>query len=119
MDFLRRYGSPIEELTEFKTPSSIGDLELLKFTAPRSNELYGRISGDYNPIYVSNIFTTYANLPGTITHGMYTSTIVRRMAEMWAAEGDIKRFKRYNASFTGMLLPGNRVQVKIKHTGMV
>jgi fatty acid synthase subunit beta len=119
MDFLRRHGSPIEELTEFKTPSSIGDPESLKFTAPRSNELYGRISGDYNPIHVSDIFATYANLPGTITHGMYTSAVVRRMAEMWAAEGDIKRFKRYNASFTGMLLPGNRVQVKIEHTGMV
>ncbi|OCL12674.1 putative fatty acid synthase beta subunit [Glonium stellatum] len=109
MDFLHRHGSLVEERTEFKTPGSIGDPESLKFTAPRNNELYGRISGDYNPIHVSDIFATYANLPGTITHGMYTSAVVRRMAEMWVAEGDASRFKRYNASFT----------VRILHTGMV
>ncbi|TAQ91120.1 hypothetical protein B7494_g550 [Chlorociboria aeruginascens] len=118
IDFLTRYGSLVEQIVELKTASSI-DNSSMRFQAPLSNELYGKVSGDYNPIHVSEAFSTFAGLPGTITHGMYVSAAVRRIAESWVAGNDPRRFKRYNASFTGMVLPGNQIHVSISHTGML
>ena len=60
----------------------------LELRAPASNETYARVSGDYNPIHVSRVFSSYANLPGTITHGMYSSAAVRSFVETWAERGD-------------------------------
>ncbi len=118
-DFLSRWGSPVEEVVRLKNPNIVDEGQASSFKAPRSNELYGRVSGDYNPIHVSDMFATYANLPGTVTHGMYTSAAVRSITEKWMASGEIQGFKRWSASFTGMVLPGDEIQVKMSHTGMV
>jgi fatty acid synthase subunit beta len=84
-----------------------------------SNETYARVSGDYNPIHVSRVFSSYANLPGTITHGMYSSAAVRSLIETWAAENNIGRVRSFNASLVGMVLPNDDIQVKLQHVGMV
>lgn len=119
IDFLNRWGSPVDKVIKIKNPYTIDEGKASSFTAPRSNELYGRVSGDFNPIHVSQMFAKYANLPGTVTHGMYTSAAVRRITESWMAGGETQRFKRWSASFTGMLLPEDNVQVIISHTGMI
>ena len=118
-DFLNRWGSPVDEVTRLKNPNNVDEGEATNFVAPRSNEPYGKVSGDFNPIHVSEMFASYANLPGTVTHGMYTSAAVRRIVENWMAAGETRRFKRWSASFTGMLLPMDKVQVKMSHTGMI
>ena len=118
-DFLNRWGSPLDEITKLKNPNKFDEGEATNFIAPRSNEPYGRVSGDFNPIHVSEMFASYANLPGTVTHGMYTSAAVRRIVENWMAGGESRRFSRWSASFTGMLLPRDKVQVKMAHTGMI
>lgn len=118
-DFLSRWGSPLEGVIKLKNPNNVNEGEASSFKAPRSNELYARVSGDYNPIHVSEMFAAYANLPGTITHGMYTSAAVRSITEQWMARGETQCFKRWFASFTGMVLPGDKIQVKMSHTGMV
>ncbi len=38
------------------------------YHAPSTNE-----SGDFNPIHMNPYFAAYASLPGTITHGMFSS----------------------------------------------
>ncbi len=119
IDFLNRWGPPVDKVIKLKNPYSIDEGQASSFTAPRSNELYARISGDFNPIHVSQMFAEYANLPGTLSHGMYTSAAVRRITESWMADGETQRFKRWSAAFTGMLLPGDKVHVKISHVGMI
>lgn len=119
MEFLSRWGSSVDEVIRLKNPNNVDEGQASSFTAPRSNELYGRVSGDYNPIHVSKMFAKYANLPGTVTHGMYTSAAVRCITEDWMAGGQTQRVKRWSASFTGMVLPGDKVQVKMSHTGMI
>ena len=118
-DFLNRWGSPVDEVTRLKNPNKVDEGGAMNFVAPRSNEPYGRVSGDFNPIHVSEMFASYANLPGTVTHGMYTSAAVRRIVENWMAGGETRRFHRWSASFTGMVLPRDKVQVKMAHTGML
>ncbi|KAH7160243.1 acyl transferase domain-containing protein [Dactylonectria estremocensis] len=108
VDYLERNGSPIEQPINFENPIPLSGKAPLQLRAPASNENYARVSGDYNPIHVSRVFSTYANLPGTITHGMYSSAAVRSLVETWAAENNIGRVRSFHASL-----------VKLQHVGMV
>ncbi|KAG9047855.1 3-oxoacyl-[acyl-carrier-protein] synthase [Tulasnella sp. UAMH 9824] len=97
-------------LTSSKVPST--------FLAPATNEPYSKISGDFNPIHVNPYFSDYAALPGTITHGMWSSAATRKYVENVAAEGRPERVASYDVTFVGMVLPGDRLEVKLKHVGM-
>ena len=57
------------------------------FSTPSTNEPYSKISGDFNPIHVNPYFADYAALPGTITHGMWSSAATRRYIETVVAQG--------------------------------
>jgi len=119
VDYLQRSGSSIEQPVNFENAIPLSGKTPLSLKAPASNEVYGRISGDYNPIHVSRIFASYANLPGTITHGMYSSAAVRSLVETWAAENNVGRVRSYKVDLVGMVLPNDDLEVKLEHTGMV
>jgi fatty acid synthase subunit beta len=119
IDYLERHGSSIEQPVNFENAIPLGGKARLQIRAPASNETYARVSGDYNPIHVSRVFAAYANLPGTITHGMYSSAAVRSLVETWAAENKNGRVRSFHASLTGMVLPNDDIDVKLQHVGMV
>ncbi|KAF7505865.1 hypothetical protein GJ744_012487 [Endocarpon pusillum] len=119
VDYLQRHGRSIEQPVNFEHPIPLSGKTPLSLKAPASNETYARVSGDYNPIHVSRIFASYANLPGTITHGMYSSAAVRSLVETWAAENNISRVRSFHASLVGMVLPNDDIEVKLQHVGMV
>ncbi|KAL8382560.1 hypothetical protein RB595_006371 [Gaeumannomyces hyphopodioides] len=119
IDYLERNGASIEQPINFENPIPLSGKTPLELRAPASNETYARVSGDYNPIHVSRIFANYANLPGTITHGMYSSAAVRSLVETWAAENNVGRVRSFHASLVGMVLPNDGLQVKLQHVGMV
>ncbi|KAH6982520.1 acyl transferase domain-containing protein [Ilyonectria destructans] len=118
-DYLERNGQPIDQPINFENPIPLSGKRPLSLRAPASNENYARVSGDYNPIHVSRVFSSYANLPGTITHGMYSSAAVRSLVETWAAENNIGRVRSFHASLVGMVLPNDDLEVKLRHIGMV
>lgn len=119
IDYLQRNGSAIDQPVNFENPIPLNGKTPLTLKAPASNETYARVSGDYNPIHVSRVFSSYANLPGTITHGMYSSAAVRSLVETWAAENHIGRVRSFHASLVGMVLPDDIIDVKLQHVGMV
>ena len=119
VDYLQRYGTSIEQPVIFENPIPLNGKTELALKAPASNENYARVSGDYNPIHVSRVFSKYANLPGTITHGMYSSAAVRSLVETWAAENNVGRVRSFHCSLVGMVLPNDEIDVKLVHTGMV
>lgn len=118
MDFLERKGISTIARSDLKNPGWSGDSSF-EVQVPNSNEMYARVSKDYNPIHVSPIFAYWAELPGTITHGMYTSAIAAGVLEHLAANGDRLRFRQLSATFTGMVLPADRLSIRLRHTGMV
>lgn len=118
-DYLQRYGSSIEQPVNFENPIPLSGKTPLVLRAPSSNETYARVSGDFNPIHVSRVFSSYANLPGTITHGMYTSAAVRSLVETWAAENNVGRVRSFHCNLVGMVLPNDDIEVKLQHIGMV
>jgi fatty acid synthase subunit beta len=119
IDYLQRQGSSIEQPINFENAIPLNGKTPLQLRSPASNETYARVSGDFNPIHVSRVFANYANLPGTITHGMYSSAAVRSLVETWAAENHIGRVRSFHASLVGMILPNDDIEVKLQHVGMV
>ncbi|KAJ3783459.1 fatty acid synthase [Lentinula aff. detonsa] len=88
------------------------------FFSPLTNEPYSRISGDFNPIHINPYFSCYAGLPGTITHGLWSSAATRKYVENVVAKGHPDRVLAYDVSFVGMVLPGEELTVNIRHVGM-
>lgn len=119
IDYLKRHGTTIEQPVHFDNAIPLNGKTDLIIRAPSSNEGYARVSGDYNPIHVSPTFANYANLKGTITHGMFSSAAVRSLVETWAAENNIGRVRSFSCSFVGMVLPNDDVKTMLHHIGMV
>ena len=120
MEYLKRFGKSADEAFYF----SSGGYSLLpngmqaNVTSPLSNVDYADASRDYNPIHVNDFFSDLAHLPGTITHGMWTSASVRRFVRIYAANNEPERIREYFATFTGMVLSGDELSTKISHIGM-
>ncbi|KAI5794515.1 acyl transferase domain-containing protein [Peziza echinospora] len=119
IEYLQRHGSSIEQPVNFENPIPLHSNTPLIIRAPASNEAYARVSGDYNPIHVSGTFSKYADLKGTITHGMFSSAAVRSLVETWAADNDVGRVRSFSCSFVGMVLPNDDIETKLLHVGMV
>lgn len=119
IDYLQRHGKTIEQPVHFENAIPLNVGTVLASRAPSSNESYANVSGDYNPIHVSRVFAKYVNLAGTITHGMYSSAVVRSLVETWAAENNITRVRGFNCKFVGMVLPNDDIETKLEHIGMI
>lgn len=118
-EYFSRHGQTIEENVKFENAIPLAAGDELTSKAPSTNEPYAKVSGDYNPIHVSRVFAAYAGLPGTITHGMYSSGSIRALVEQWAANATASRVRAYKAEFVGMVLPNDRLQTHLVHVGMV
>ncbi|KAF9438054.1 3-oxoacyl-[acyl-carrier-protein] synthase [Entomortierella beljakovae] len=120
--YLKRHGSPIEQAIHFENggysvmPEGSFNSEVI---SPFSNELYAKVSGDFNPIHVNPYFADLAELPGTITHGMWTSASTRKFVEIFAADNHPQRVTSYEVSFLSMVLPQDRLSTKLSHIGMI
>lgn len=119
IDYLQRNGKPIEQAIIFENSIPLSSNEELTSKAPTTNEPYAKVSGDYNPIHVSRVFANYANLPGTITHGMYSSGSIRSLVEEWAANSVPERVIAFKCNFVGMVLPNDTLQTTLEHIGMI
>ena len=123
IDYLKRNGTPIEQPVPFENGgySVMPDPSILTgdFISPPHNSPYATVSSDYNPIHVNPYIATYASLPGTITHGMWTSAATRKFVETFAAENHPERVTMFEVSFLDMVLPNTRLETKLAHTGMV
>ncbi|RDX57079.1 fatty acid synthase [Lentinus brumalis] len=117
--YLQRHGKPQGLVSPLSNEGyTISNGASTAFNSPATNEPYSKISGDFNPIHVNPYFSDYASLPGTITHGMWSSAATRKYVENAVAQGRPDRVVAYDVSFVGMILPGDDLQVKIKHIGM-
>ncbi|KAI9352522.1 hypothetical protein DFJ73DRAFT_926469 [Zopfochytrium polystomum] len=122
IEYLQRNGSLIEQDVFFPNGgySILPDSKIFPSViyVPTSNEEYAQASGDLNPIHVNPYFADLASLPGTITHGMWTSAASRKFVEIFAANNQPQRVKEYHVSFRGMVLPGDQLETRLNHVGM-
>ncbi|KAH8805464.1 fatty acid synthase beta subunit dehydratase [Xylogone sp. PMI_703] len=119
LDYLDRNGTIIQQPIELAHLIPLHGAEPISARAPTSNAPYAAASGDFNPIHVSPVFMAYANLPGTITHGMFISSLMQGLVETYAADNEAERVKSFHASFVGMVLPEDELEVELFHTAMI
>lgn len=118
LDFLNRHGTQTRKAVPLPDPGLSGE-STWNIKVPKTNKAYARVSKDTNPIHVSPVFAHYANLPGTVTHGMCTSAMVFKLVERSIAEADPSRIRRYSASFDGMVRPGDELKIQAEHVAMI
>ena len=118
LDFLGRHGTQPQKAVSLQNPG-LGGESTWKIKVPKTNKAYARVSKDTNPIHVSPVFAHYAELPGTVTHGMCTSAMILRSVEKSIAEADPSRIRRYSTSFDGMVRPGDQLKIQAEHVAMI
>jgi acyl dehydratase len=74
-------------------------------TSPNQAAFY-RLNGDYNPLHIDPAFAKRAGQPKPILHGLCTYGIATRAIVYELCEGDVSRFKEFNARFKGVVFPG-------------
>lgn len=92
--YVQRHGTAEGTVTYLPNDGyTMTDSATTTFMAPFSNQPYSNISKDFNPIHVNPYFSDFASLPGTITHGMWTSGASRKYLESVVAKGRPERVK--------------------------
>ena len=88
VEYLKRNGNPQGLVSPLSNDGySMTTSSSAVFNSPATNEPYSKVSGDFNPIHINPYFSDLASLPGTITHGMWSSAATRRYVETVAAQG--------------------------------
>ncbi|KAJ2605522.1 fatty acid synthase alpha subunit Lsd1, partial [Coemansia sp. RSA 1804] len=122
VEYLKRHGQPIADSYYFENGGYSVMPRGNEFSSithsPGTNSAYSNISNDHNPIHTNPYFADYADLPGTITHGMWTSASSRKFVETFAADNHPERVKAYEVEFVGMVLPNDQLETKLLHVGM-
>ncbi|KAI5122922.1 hypothetical protein M0805_007600 [Coniferiporia weirii] len=119
ISYLQRHGTAQNSTAPLAEGYSLASANVSTvFNAPLTNEPYSKVSGDFNPIHINPYFSDFASLPGTITHGLWSSAATRRYVENVVAKGRPDRVLSYDVSFVGMVLPGDELKVDLKHVGM-
>ncbi|KAJ2347619.1 fatty acid synthase alpha subunit Lsd1, partial [Coemansia sp. RSA 2671] len=90
----------------------------LRVRVPDSNWEYANLSADGNPMHTNPYMADIAGLPGTITHGLWTSASTRALVEYYAADDEPWRIRMYQTSFVGMVLPRDELCTELLHVGM-
>lgn len=118
LEYLRRTGSELNQPVPLEHTITIPghNKAPLTFRAAASNENYARVSGDFNPIHVSRVISEYVKLPGTIAHGMHISGQVRSLVEKHTGD---QGMREYRTEFVGMVLPGDMIEVRLRHVAML
>ncbi|KAF7712525.1 Uncharacterized protein PECH_003064 [Penicillium ucsense] len=116
--YLTRHGNPSRPRALFDKPLELALTPDIIF-APSNNSIYAHASKDLNPIHLSKSMAAYAELPGTITHGMNTSARIRALLCHYLCGHDESLFCRFTISFTNMVLPGEQLQLSAQHIGML
>ncbi|MGP6174433.1 fatty acid synthase subunit beta domain-containing protein [Corynebacterium sp. A21] len=94
-----------------------------KVTAPSSMRPFAVVSGDRNPIHVSEVAAGLAGLPGVIVHGMWTSAIGELIAGGGFAEEGTgttapSAVVEYTATMLAPVLPGETIEFNVERAGV-
>jgi acyl dehydratase len=93
-------------------PERPADVELRLPTLPTQAMLY-RLNGDRNPLHADPEIARMAGFPRPILHGLCTFGIVGRAVLMAMADGDVARFRSFEARFGGVVFPGETIVAKL------
>lgn len=110
------FGGPAEPSSDLERPDRKPDHLVRRETLPWQALLY-RLSGDKNPLHADPEAASRAGLERPILHGLCTYGIVCKAVADAVLGGDVSRIVRYRARFTGVVYPGEALDVSIWDEG--
>ncbi len=96
-------------------PERPPDVVLPVATFPNQAALY-RLCGDLNPIHIDPAVARAAGYDRPFLHGLCTYGTVARAVVEAVCEGVPERLEAYEARFSGLVFPGDTLQVRLWHT---
>ena len=79
----------------------------ISFQTTTNSAAWYRLNGDFNPLHIDPKFAKMAGQPKPILHGLCTYGIATRSIVYGLCDGDVSRFKEFNARFKGVVFPGD------------
>ncbi|MGK0360921.1 MAG: acyl dehydratase, partial [Bradymonadia bacterium] len=83
------------------------------FEVRADQALLYRLSGDFNPLHVDPALATKVGFESPILHGLCSWGMALRAAITQVADGDPARIKSFSARFSGVVYPGDTMDVRI------
>ena len=74
---------------------------------PENQAVLYRLNGDFNPLHIDPDFARRGGFPRPILHGLCTYGHAVRAILYKACDGDVGRFKEFNARLSGVVYPGD------------
>jgi len=90
--------------------------EVCRFTRRVADDMparYAAASGDHNPIHLDDSVAKAVGLPGVITHGLGSLSLVAGGLVLQLAGGDVTRLRSLGCRFTSPVLPGEDLTTRV------
>ncbi|KAF9890443.1 hypothetical protein FE257_005848 [Aspergillus nanangensis] len=117
IDYLRRHGTSTHTNPHILDQPRIV-VEDLQVMVPDEADQYAQTSGDCNPIHLSELFARYAGHASRVTHGMFTSGLVRGIVEARIAHDNPSKMRSWSCNFEGKVSAGDRLSIRMDHVAM-
>ena len=86
-------------------------------TAPHDMTAFALVSGDHNPIHVSDTAAELAGLGGVIVHGMWLSAAAQHAVQASDGQTPALRIAGWTARMLAPVRPGDKIKVRAVQTG--
>ena len=99
-------GDPGPKTVPIVPPEGVEPDFSISFETTTNQAAWYRLNGDFNPLHIDPKFAKMAGQPKPILHGLCTYGIATRSIVYGLCDGDVSRFKEFNARFKGVVFPG-------------
>jgi acyl dehydratase len=99
-------GDPGPKAEPINPPEGVKPDFISSYQTSTNQAAFYRLNGDYNPLHIDPAFAKMAGQPRPILHGLCTYGIATRAVVNELCDGDVSRFKEFNARFKGVVFPG-------------
>ena len=99
-------GDPGPKAEPLNPPEGVEPDFSISYQTSKNQAAFYRLNGDSNPLHIDPNFAKMAGQPKPILHGLCTYGIATRAIVYGLCDGDVSRFKEFNARFKGVVFPG-------------
>ena len=107
------FGGPRGEKPVLPEAKEGGAVKTQRFETRKDQALLYRLSGDLNPLHVDPALATKVGFESPILHGLCSWGMALRAAIALVADGDPSRIAEFSARFSGVVYPGDSMDVRI------
>ena len=102
-------GDPGPKNVPINPPEGVEPDFSISYQTTTNQAAFYRLNGDLNPLHIDPKFAKMAGQSKPILHGLCTYGIATRSIVYGLCDGDVSRFKEFNARFKGVVFPGEKL----------